>query len=431
MKVLYFYQYFTTPKGAWGTRAYEFARRWVQAGDSVTVITCVFDRSDVRPDRWISRFQIDGIDVRVLNVRVSNKHGFPRRLLSFAAYALCACWYALFAPADVVLASSGPLTVSIPGLVSRYVRRRPLVFEVRDLWPEGAIQLGVVRNRLLILLARLLEKMCYRAATRVVALSEGMAAWIRDRYGIQHLEVVPNAADNQLMTSLPDDLTLPSWTREKQLVIYTGTLGLMDDCGQILDMARVQQQSGASQIEVVFIGDGQERAALEDRARQLGLKEIHFLGKMSKEDAMRWLRRACCALVVFKNVPLLATVSPNKLFDALAAGVPVVQNTDGWIRDLLDRHQCGLSAPPGDAEALANAVLRLARDRQLANRLGANARRVAVELFDRSVLAAKMRQVLAEAAGHKRRTLPRECRPETAGHVRPLPTESTMPSSEV
>jgi len=431
MKVLYFYQYFTTPKGAWGTRAYEFARRWVQAGDSVTVITCVFDRSDVKPDRWISRFQIDGIDVRVLNIRVSNKHGFPRRLLSFAAYALCASWYALFAPADVVLASSGPLTVSIPGLVARYVRRRPLVFEVRDLWPEGAIQLGVVRNRLVIFLARLLEKICYRAAARVVALSEGMAEWIRNRYGIQHLEVVPNAADNYLMGRLADNWNLPSWAEGRDLVIYAGTLGLIDDCRQILDMARLLQDDGVRQVEVVFIGDGQERVALENRVSQLGLMNVHFLGKMSKIDAMRWLQRARCALFVCKDVPFLATASPNKLFDAFAAGVPVVQTTDGWIKDLLDAHKCGLTVPSGDAEALANAVLRLARDRELANRLGENARRVAVELFDRSVLAAKMRQILAEAAKPGCQTLPGECRQETPGPVRPLPTESTMPSSEV
>src|SRR5262249_1617506 len=156
MKVLYFYQYFTVPEGSYSTRVYEFTRRWVKAGDSVTVITSVYDRSGIKPQRMISRFNIEGIDVRMINIRLSNGHGKAFRLLTFAAYAAVASWYALTVSADVVVASPGPLTVGIPALIARFVRRRPLVFEVRDLWPEGAIQLGMLTNKLAIRLARFL-----------------------------------------------------------------------------------------------------------------------------------------------------------------------------------------------------------------------------------------------------------------------------------
>jgi glycosyltransferase involved in cell wall biosynthesis len=399
MKILYFYQYFTIPAGSYSTRCYEFARRWVKAGDSVTVITSVYDKSGFTPEGFISKFPIEGVDVRVINIRLSQKHGKFFRILTFLAYALMAFWYALTMRADVVLCSSGPLTVGIPGLAARYLRRKPFVFEVRDLWPEGAIQLGVLRNPVGIWLARGLEKACYRAAYRVVALSEGMADWIRQRYGCRNVEVVPNASDNELLDSLREPPQLPEWALGKRLVLYTGTLGLIDDCGQIVELARVLEERGVQEMEVVLIGDGKERAQLEERA--VGLKNIHFLGLMPKPEAMRWLKAAHCALFTVKNTPFLATASPNKLFDAFAAGVPVVQTSEGWIKALLEREGCGINVPFEDPHAMADAVLQLAEDEALRARMACNSHRIGREQFDRSLLAEKMRQILKAAMSRK------------------------------
>lgn len=398
MRVLYFYQYFTTPSGCWSTRAYEFARRWVNAGDAVTIVTSVYDKSDLKPRGIVSRFVVDGITVIVLNVRLSNKHGKLLRLLTFAAYACLASWYALVSPADVVLASSGPITVGIPALVARYVRRRPLVFEVRDLWPEGAIQLGLLRNPAAIALARWLERRCYHAARSVVALSPGMKEWILARHPGVNVEVVPNAADNeQARCSTP--VELPAWAQGKKLAVYAGTLGLIDDCGQILECARVLKEAGADDVAIAIIGDGRERPMLQERAQQLQLDNVHFVGLIPKSEVMRWLLAANCALFVVKDVPFLATASPNKVFDALAAGTPIVQTSQGWIRDLLEREECGVTVPPNDADALAKAVLQLARDGELRARLSNNARRVAQAQFDRGLLAAQMSAILRDASG--------------------------------
>jgi glycosyltransferase involved in cell wall biosynthesis len=355
----------------------------------------VYDKSDLNPQKLISRFDIESIDVRVINIRLSNKHGLAFRLLTFAAYAVIATWYALILPADVVVSSSGPISVGWPGMIAFYLRRVPFVFEVRDLWPEGAIQLGILRNGLAIRLARYFEKRCYQAASKVVTLSEGMAQWIRREHGIDKLEVVPNASDNELIERLDGNLQLPPWALEKKLALYTGTLGLIDDCGQLLELARVLQQCEAHDIEIGVIGDGKERAMLEKKARAEQLLNIHFLGLMSKEDVMRWLKMASCSLLVVKDVPFLATASPNKLFDAFAAGVPVVQSTQGWMKNLLDREQCGITTPPNNPEAMARAVMQLARDVQFRELLATNARRVARDLFDRRLLAGKMREVLA------------------------------------
>jgi glycosyltransferase involved in cell wall biosynthesis len=398
VRILYFYQYFTTPRGAWGTRAYEFARRWVRAGDQVTIVTSVYDKSDLKPTGLVSRVDVEGIDVRVINLRLSNKHGFVVRILTFAAYALVASWFALRIRADVVVSSSGPITVGIPGLLARYLRGRPLVFEVRDLWPEGSIQLGLLRNRPMIRVARAFERLCYRASARVVALSDGMAAWIRREYGIDHLDVVPNACDNELFGAPPVDVDFPAWAAGRHLVVYTGTMGLMDDCLQIVRMAASLAAQGIDDIAVVLIGDGAERLLIERDIAQRGLANVHCLGLVPKPIVAGWLNRASCALLAFRPVPCLDTVSPNKMFDAFAAGVPVVQATHGWIKDLLARERCGLTVPPNDPHAMADAVVRLVRDTQLQRAYAASARRVARELFARDPLAAKMREVLALAA---------------------------------
>jgi glycosyltransferase involved in cell wall biosynthesis len=271
------------------------------------------------------------------------------------------------------------------------------VFEVRDLWPEGAIQLGLVKNRFVIWVAQTFERMCYRAATRVVACSEGQAEWIRKHHGVSHVDVVPHGSDNDLVASLDESLELPAWAEGKHLVLYTGALGLIDDCSQMLDVAEVFQKRGVTDVEFVLIGDGKERAELEEEMRRRRLHHVRFLGFMSKFDVMRWLLRARCSLFLVKDVPFLATASPNKLYDSFAAGVPVVQATDGWIKDLLDRQQCGITVPAGDRAAMADAVERLIRDDKSPQLQAASAHRVGRSLFDRTMLARRMRRVLRGA----------------------------------
>jgi glycosyltransferase involved in cell wall biosynthesis len=396
MKILYFYQYFTTPRGSYSTRMYELGRRWAAQGHEVTVITSVYDKSGLNPERRIERMNIQGIDVRIVNIRLSNKDGFLKRVFTFAAYSMAACWYALTLPADVVVSSSGPITVGLPGLVARYLRGRAFVFEVRDLWPEGAIQLGVLRNPILIRIARAFEGICYRSAHHIIALSPGMADWIREHYGDRRITVAPNASDNELFERVKDDFHPPEWAAGKQLVLYTGTIGFGDDCGQIVEMARRLDGETRKKVEVVMIGEGNIRKELEARCAETGAP-VRFLGSMPKEEVYAWLGHAACALCTTRDVPFYGTCSPNKVFDAFAAGAPVVQTTQGWLKKLLEREQCGVTTPQNDPEAMAAAITRLVDDPALQRRLSANASRVAREQFDRGLIAARMAGAFEEA----------------------------------
>jgi len=402
MKILYFYQYFNTPKGSYNPRVFEFTRRWVEAGHDVTVVTSWFDRSDLKPSGFLSDVTIRGIHVKVVNIGLSNKHGFFRRLYTFIAYALMACWYALILPSDVVVASSGPISVGLPGLAARFLRRRPLVFEVRDLWPQGAIEMGYLTNPVVIRLARLFERLCYCAAERVVVLSEGMEQWIRETYGVGNIEVIPNAADNQLFEKLRD-APCALEAQGKKVVVYAGNMGPGDDCGQILDMAKcLCDEPGGQNVSVVLVGDGKQGAFLRERSRAENIP-VQFIGFIAREKLIPILLRADCIVFATKDRPFYKTCSPNKLFDALAAGKPVVQTTGGWIKELLEREQCGLTAAPNDAAGFARSVLRIVGDADLSATMGANAKRLARAQFDRELLAAKMRDVLTAASTKGRR----------------------------
>ena len=398
LRICYLYQYFTTPSGSWSTRVYELARRWVAAGHQVTVVTSVYDKSDLRLTRFSERLEVEGIDVRVINVGLSNKHNIAVRLWTFLVYAAVASWYALTVPADVVIASSGPITVGIPGLVARWLRRRPLVFEVRDLWPEGAIQLGLLRARFAQRAAHLFARLCYRQAAVVVALSPGMAEGVLREVPSANVVVVPNACDVALFGA-PAAPPAFDWADPSRLIVYAGSTGLMDDCSQIIDAASELQKRGRGDIQLALLGDGSQRPMLEERVARDGLTSVHFLGLLKKVDVVSWLQHARCALVVFKAVPVLDTGSPNKLFDALAAGTPVIQTTQGWIRGMLEREGCGLTVPPNDAPSMADSIQRLVDEPALRAEMAANARRVAKEQFDRDLLAARMLEVLREAAG--------------------------------
>ena len=397
-----FYQYFTVPQGSYSTRVYEFTRRWVKAGDEVTVITSVYDKSGITPSGFLHRFTVEGVDVRMINIGLSNKHGFLVRVLTFLAYALIASWYALTFPADVVISSSGPLTVGIPGLISRHVRGIPFVFEVRDLWPEGAIQLGILRNPIVIRLARWLERRCYLGASMVVALSDGMAQWIKTTYSIPQVAVITNASDNELVAEARKNIVLPPWTKGKELVLYTGSIGLIDDCAQILDIAHLFQLRGEENVEFVVVGEGKERAELEQRSMEMHLRHVRFLGSKPKIEVMQWLLSARCALFTVKDVEFLSTASPNKLFDAFAAGVPVVQTTQGWIKDLFDREDCGITVNPGDVEAMSVAAQTLIHNPEVRKRKAAHALKLAMEKFDRTLLAQRYREILLRAIQGKK-----------------------------
>lgn len=389
MKILYFYQYFSTPAGSWGTRVYEFASEWVKEGHEVTVVTSVYAKSDLKAEKLVEDQYFNGIHVKVLNVRIDNKEHILRRILSFVQYAFLSSWYALTLKADIVIASSGPITVGIPGLIARYIRGRKLVFETRDLWPEGAIELGVIRNPTIKKLAYWFEKKCYEASALIVTLSPGMQSYIERLHGHKNVISVTNAANITLFTSeYPFNgrgLLIPL-----KYAIYTGNIGEVNNSRWLLDTAKVLAEMNRDDIKILLVGEGQQRELLEKEALDCGLTNFYRWGLVPKTELVPLIQSAIVSLVPLKGTPVLDTSSPNKFFESLAAGVPVIQNTNGWMRDFLEKYEVGFTLSPNDPKALALKLIELCDHPAVLEEMRINARTIAIEQFDKDFLAKKM-----------------------------------------
>ena len=395
-RILVFYQYFCTPKGAYSTRYYEFTRRWVAAGHGVTVVTAIYDKSDLEPRGFVTRFDIQGVHVIAMNLRLSNKHGLLHRLWTFFLYSILSCWYALALGADIVIASSGPITVGVPGLLARWGRGRRFIFEVRDLWPEGAVQLGVIKSRWSIALARWFERLCYRNASTVVALSPGMAEGVARVAPGTPVVVIPNAADlDVFFPGHPMSPEIRAQVDGHFIVLYAGALGLVNNGLEIVDLAAELRDRGAAEVRIIILGDGSERLAMERRAQALRLDNLVFIGYRPKTEVAAWHAAAAATLCGVKPVPVFMTCSPNKLFDSLAAGRPVLSNIDGWIREMLSRADCGFTYAYGDVRTAADHILALRDDPDRLAAMGQRARRLAEEEFSRDVLTRRYLDLFA------------------------------------
>jgi glycosyltransferase involved in cell wall biosynthesis len=390
MRIVYFYQYFGTSKGGWSTRVHEMCKRWVEAGHHVTVVTTPYDKSDIEKFKGLTKkFDFDGIEVIVLNFLQSNKHHKLKRMLRFAQFITTATFYVFKLKYDVAIASSGPITVGFLGLVAKKLRRKKFVFEVRDLWPAGSIELGIIKNKSVQNAAFWFEQKCYKNADLIVACSEGMKKDIEHRFNYQHILVVPNACDTNLF-AVKAATTIPDEFRNKKLILYTGSLGVMDHCMQIMQAAKYIDPQKYPDTRVVIIGDGVERKMMEDFAAAEKLTHVYFLGLIPKTEVVGWLQQAYCTIVCFKDVPILNTVSPNKMFDAFASGLPIVQTTKGWIKDLLASENCGISVMPDEPQQMAAALEQYLNNPALRAQHGENALGLAYSTFSRDKCAADM-----------------------------------------
>lgn len=394
MLILYFYQYYATPKGFWGTRVHDFASEWVKKGHDVTVITSVYSKSDIKANRFIEIQYFEGVKIVIINVLVDNKQLFIKRIYTFLVYAICSCWYGLTQKADVVIASSGPITVGIPALVARYLRRRKLVFEVRDLWPEGAIELGVIKNRLIKKLAYWFEKQCYKAASLVVALSIGMKEHIIQLHAHPNVIDVTNAADIRLF-SIPKAFDGRGEVFPKKYAIYTGNIGEVNNSLWLLEAAKILQDKGRADIKILLVGEGQQRTIIEEEIIKYGLKTLIRWDLMPKEDLVTLVQNAMVSLVPLKGTPVLDSSSPNKFFESLTAGVPVIQNTQGWMKVFLEEHQVGFTLDPNEPSLLAELLIQLDRDPGRLKEMGKRAAVIAAKYFDKKYLAQRMLQSIS------------------------------------
>ena len=414
MKVLYYHQYFSTPAGAAGTRSYALARSLVEAGHQVQMV-CL---RDARTHTGLTgsftdgkrNGLVDGIEVIEFDLPYSNHDGLVERALVFLRYSWNSLQLALCSDADLVFATTTPLTAGIPGIVARWLRGTPFVFEVRDLWPELPRSMGVVRNPLVLAALSGLEWLSYHSADACIGLAPGICEGISERgISTSRIASIPNACDlelfhpqrqgeakqPELIAGLPQRIPPGSF-----VAAFTGAHGLANGLDAVLDVAAELQRLGRQDIQLLFIGDGRCKPALEYRAAREALRNCHFLQPIPKPRLAQILSESVhVGLMVLDDVPAFYRgTSPNKFFDYLACGLPVVNNYPGWLAELIREHHLGIPVPPRNPEAFAKALIRLADQPALVASMGANARTLAESNFSRRLLADQWLNVLETTA---------------------------------
>ncbi len=403
MRVLLLHQYFVLSGEAGGTRHVELARHLVRRGHRVSVVASpVSYLSGARHGAEGAEGE-EGITLLRTWTHKPRSEGFLGRILNFLSFSASSTWAALFRVpgADVVWATSPPIFQALGALVVAKARGLPLVLEVRDLWPDFAVELGVLRNPTLIGLARWAERLLYQQADAVVVNSPGFVDHVAG-HGVprERIALVPNGVEVEAFD--PDargeafrrELGLPDGVA---LVTYTGAHGIPNDLDVFLDAAALLAHR--DDVRFALVGAGRDKDRLVARAGEMGLDDVLFVDPQPKERMPEVLAASALGVAILKPIPLFDTTYPNKVFDYMAAGRPTVLAIDGVIREVVEAADAGTFVPPGDAAALASAVEAYLDDPAEARRQGTAARAYVARHFRREDHAEVLRSVLERAAG--------------------------------
>jgi len=389
MRIIYIHQYFKTPEEGGAVRSYHLAKGLVQAGHDVELITT--GNNPTYDQRWI-----DGIKVHYLPVKYDQKFIYLKRIWAFIDFVKKSklLLKKLKRP-DLLYISSTPLTTGLIGLWAKKKLAIPYVFEVRDLWPRAPIEVGAIRNPLLIRYLQNLEAKIYQNALYLVALSPGIANHIRTISPQSSLHLIPNFSDLEQFQPIPkSDSILKKYGLEERFTIaYTGALGKVNAVEELIDLAELAFQRKKN-WQFLIMGEGSHRDHLIQLARKKGLENIVFIPFGNKASVNEVLSLADFAWISFAHLPVLKTNSPNKFFDAIAAGKPVIINHKGWVYDLMKANHLGISCLPNKLDKAFAQLEKLADNPEKIQEMGRNSRKLAKSYFSKELAVSRLAHVL-------------------------------------
>ena len=404
MKILYLHQHFNTPKGCVGIRSYEMARALVAAGHEVKMICGSYRDGNTGLESTFKNGKrsgmVGGIHVIEVALGYSNYDSLIKRAIIFFKFAIWSIAFVLTEPCDLVFATSTPLTAGIPGIFAHWLRGRRFVFEVRDLWPELPREMGIITNPVILWLMSLLEWASYRSAHACIGLSPGIVEGIRRRSRRElPITMIPNGCDIKLF-SQDQSAKRPRGVDDNDLMaVFTGAHGIANGLDAVLKVAAILKQRECHSIKLVFIGDGKLKPMLVKQAMDRGLDNCLFLEPVPKTELVSYLRATDVGLMILANFPAFYYgTSPNKFFDYLSIGLPVINNYSGWLADMIKEHKCGIAVQPDDPGAFADALIYLAENPVQRDEMGKNARKLALSDFNRTNLADQFVDFLEDAA---------------------------------
>lgn len=406
MRVLYFHLYFCTPEGNSGIRSYEMARALVEKGHKVTMVFGESPRLksplEGRPySRGTRRGTYQGIDLIEFNVAYNNKMSMFSRSWIFVKYSLRSIGLVFKEDFDLVFATSTPITAGIPGIIMKLLgRKKPFVFEVRDLWPELPREMGVIKNKFLLWSMGVLEYLSYNKADSCVALSPGIQLGIEKRLSKEKpVYLIPNGCDLDLFKPGEHTKTIiPGCSDDDFVSLFIGAHGIANGLDAALDAAAVlKNDPHAGHIKIVLIGDGKLKMNLVERVKNEGLENVLLLDPVPKKHLLDYLQAADVGLMLLANVPAFYYgTSPNKFFDYISSGLPVLNNYPGWLAEMITEQDIGKVVDPENPEDFAEALKLLSKDRTRLKEMSINARTFAEKQFNREKLALEFEKALTQ-----------------------------------
>jgi glycosyltransferase involved in cell wall biosynthesis len=403
MHILFLTHYFPPEVNAPASRTFEHASRWVQAGHEITVITCAPNcpTGVVFPgyrNAWRSEEVVHGIRVIRVWTLLSANRGVARRTLSFLSYLVSAVWCAVWLRGiDVVVATSPQFFCGWAGVWCHWLRRWPFVLEVRDIWPESIVAVGAMRRSLPTRVLEWLERRMYATADHIVTVGDGYRGQLLQRnVPAEKISVIPNGVDlERFQPRAADEPIRAKWGGGGRFVCaYVGTIGMAHGLEVVLKAAALLRHAGRRDVQFWIVGDGAERIALEQQARDLKLDNVVFTGLVAKDQIDAVLASCDACLVHLRGTELFGTVIPSKVFEMLAMQMPIIMGVRGQAQQIVLDASGGVAMTPDDPQSLLDCLEVVAQRREIY----ARGREYVRRHFDRTALAQRMLTTLAAIA---------------------------------
>jgi glycosyltransferase involved in cell wall biosynthesis len=413
MNILLIHQFFLAKDGAGGSRFNEMTRVWTEKGHSVTVLSGMVNyASGKKSEEWRGKYFVveqpsERLTVIRCHVSESYNVNFLGRLWGYLSFVFSSIWGGLFKTSgkfDVILVTSPPLFVGITAYVLSKIKRLPFVFEIRDLWPESAIDTGVLTNKSIIKFAFWFEGFIYKKAEKINVLTPAFRQNLIEKKGIapEKIIFIPNAADFSLSESLLKTFDVETFRREKGwenkfVITYVGAHGVANHLIQVLETAKLLRDEPRAHF--VCIGTGMEKEKLKTETEQLGLTNLEWLDPVPKAEVFNYILASDAGMSVLKKVDTFKTVYSNKTFDYMACKKPIFMLIDGVSRDLVEAAGCGEYVEPENPAAFAAAIRRyILLPKTDISQIAESGYLFAKNNFDRQVLAEKYATELQKVA---------------------------------
>jgi len=384
MHILLIHQAFAAIDEPGGTRHHEFARLLAAQGHRISIIASpvsYLTGSREKHQRMVT--EMDGKISIYRSYTYSALHkSFFHRLFSFVSFMVSSFFTGLgIKEVDIVWGTSPPIFQGVTALLLARMKGAKFLMEIRDLWPAFAVAVGVLRNKTLIRMSQWLERFLYKHADHVVVNSPGYIDHVRER-GAESISMIPNGADETLFESNFSIYREKLGWKGKFVVLYAGAHGISNDLETILDCAEIIEENNT--ILFAFLGDGKEKQNLINKSKTMQLSNVQFLDPVPKSEIAAYLNAADACLAILKPIDMYKTTYPNKVFDYMAAGKPVILAIDGVIRDVVEKSQCGIFCEPGNPISISKAVVEMHTMKKTElNSMGKNGKEYLGKHFDR------------------------------------------------